>query len=133
MSLVAPSRLGPYEIVSAIGAGGMGEVYRATDTRLDRPVAIKIISGDAGSHPRWRERFQHEARAVSKLNHPNICTLHDVGAHEGIDYLVMELLDGETLADRLGKRPMTIAQALQYGAEIADLYEPAHTTPEGDQ
>ena len=126
MRLVPRSRLGPYEIVSAVGDGGMGEVYRATDTRLDRAVAIKIISGDAGSNPRWRERFQNEARAVSRLNHPNICTLHDVGRDNGIDYLVMELLDGETLADRLGKRSIPIGLALQYGAEIADALDAAH-------
>ena len=105
---------------------GWGRCIRATDTRLDRAVAIKIISGDAGSNPRWRERFQNEARAVSRLNHPNICTLHDVGRDNGIDYLVMELLDGETLADRLGKRSIPIGQALQYGAEIADALDAAH-------
>ena len=126
MSLLPRSRLGPYEISSPLGGGGMGEVYRATDTRLDRAVAIKIISGDAGSNPRWRERFQNEARAVSRLNHPNICTLHDVGRDNGIDYLVMELLDGETLADRLGKRSIPIGQALQNGAEIADALDAAH-------
>ena len=126
MRLVPRSRLGPYEIVSAIDAGGMGEVYRATDTRLDRAVAIKVISGDAGSNPRWRERFQNEARAIARLNHPNICTMHDVGRHDGIDYLVMELLDGETLADRLAKRFIPLGQALQYAAEIADGLNAAH-------
>ena len=126
MRLAPRSRLGPYEIASVIDAGGMGEVYRATDTRLDRPVALKIISGDFDKNPESRRRLQQEARAVSSLNHPHICTLHDVGHQDGIDYLVMELLEGETLADRLAKRPLSLDDALEHGAAIADGLDAIH-------
>src|SRR6185503_8636051 len=98
--LAAGTRLGPYEIVGLLGAGGMGEVYRARDTRLDRHVAIKILPEALANDPAWRQRFEREARAISALNHPHICTLHDVGHAEGIDFLVMELVDGESLANR---------------------------------
>src|SRR5262245_60829481 len=98
MALSAGTRLGPYEIVSALGAGGMGEVYRARDTRLDRTVAIKILPETLASDPVFRERFDREARAISALNHPHICTLHDVGEQEGTSFLVMEHLEGTTLA-----------------------------------
>src|SRR5512138_1998858 len=101
MSLGPGTRLGPYEIQSPIGAGGMGEVYRARDTRLDRTVAIKVLPSHVSSDPALRERFEREARTVASLNHPHICTLHDVGHQDGIDFLVMEYLDGQTLADRL--------------------------------
>jgi serine/threonine protein kinase len=106
------SRLGPYEIIAALGAGGMGEVYRARDTRLDRTVAIKILPEHIPAKPQARERFEREARAVSSLNHPHICTLHDVGHQDGIDYLVMEYLEGETLAHRLKKGPLPPEQVL---------------------
>lgn len=101
MSFAAGTRLGPYEILAAVGAGGMGEVYRAKDTRLNRTVAIKVLPPHLSSNPDLRQRFEREARAVSRLSHPNICTLHDIGRQDGIDYLVMEFLEGETLADRL--------------------------------
>ena len=100
------SRLGPYEILSHIGAGGMGEVYRAKDTRLDRIVAVKIFADHQASKPEIRERFDREARAISSLNHPHICTLYDVGHQDGVDYLVMEYIEGETLAARLVKGPL---------------------------
>src|SRR5205807_3314630 len=101
MALTSGTRLGPYEIVSPLGAGGMGEVYRARDTRLDREVAIKILPQHLSSSGKFRERFEREARAISSLKHPNICTLYDVGHQDGIDYLVLEYLEGESLADRL--------------------------------
>ncbi|MCU0252270.1 MAG: protein kinase, partial [Vicinamibacterales bacterium] len=103
MSLVAGTRLGPYEIQSAIGAGGMGEVYKARDTRLDRTVAIKILPAELSADPDRRARFEREAKTIASLNHPHICTLHDVGQHGDSIYLVMEHLAGETLADRLLK------------------------------
>src|SRR6202140_758332 len=112
MSLAAGTRLGPYEILTPLGAGGMGEVYKARDTRLDRTVAIKVLPEHLSQKPQLRERFEREARAVSSLNHPNICTLHDVGQQDGIDYLVMEYLDGETLAARLHKGPLPLDQVL---------------------
>jgi serine/threonine protein kinase len=101
MTLEAGRRLGPYEIVSPIGAGGMGEVYRARDTRLDRTVAIKVLPSQLAGNPQLRERFDREARAISSLSHPNICTLYDVGHEAGTDFLVLEYLEGETLAERL--------------------------------
>src|SRR5712692_4892375 len=100
MSLQPGTRLGPYEIVAPLGAGGMGEVYRARDTRLDRTVAIKVLPEHAATRPDGRERFEREARAVSALNHPHICALYDVGQQDGVDFLVMEYLEGETLAQR---------------------------------
>ena len=103
MPLSIGSRLGPYEILAPLGAGGMGEVYKARDPRLDRTVAIKVLRAEYASDPTFRERFEREARAVAALNHPHICTLHDVGTHEAIDFLVMEYLEGETLAKRLEK------------------------------
>src|SRR5512139_629846 len=103
MSLAAATRLGPYEVLGLIGAGGMGEVYKARDTRLDRPVAIKVLPPDVIGDPERRARFEREARAIAALNHPHICTLHDVGREGEIDYLVMEYLEGETLAQRLAR------------------------------
>src|SRR3954469_10267636 len=103
MPLPPRTRLGPYEVLQAAGAGGMGEVYRARDTRLERTVAIKVLPAETASRPEIRQRFEREARAVSALNYPNICTLHDIGQQDGVDYLVMEYLEGETLADRLRK------------------------------
>jgi serine/threonine protein kinase len=120
------TRLGPYEIVSAIGAGGMGEVYAARDTRLDREMAIKVLAQHLSSNENLRERFDREARAISKLNHPHVCTLFDVGHQDGIDYIVMEYLEGETLADALMRGPLPLRQVLRYGREIADALDKAH-------
>jgi len=126
MGLTSGTKLGPYEILSPLGAGGMGEVYRARDTRLDRTVAIKILPAHLSSNPEAKRRFEREARAISSLNHPNICTLHDVGHQDGVDYLVMEFLEGETLADRLVKGPLPPEQVLKYGIEICEGLEKAH-------
>src|SRR5260370_26880340 len=126
MSLASGNKLGPYEIQSPLGAGGMGEVYRALDTRLDRTVAIKILPDHLSSNPEAKQRFDREARAISSLNHPNICTLHDVGHQDGTDYLVMEYLEGETLAARLAKGPLLIAQILKYLTDICEVLERAH-------
>ena len=126
MPLESGTKLGPYEISMMIGAGGMGEVYRARDTRLDRVVAIKILPAHLGDRPDLRERFEREARAVSSLNHPHICTLYDVGRHEGIDFLVMEHIEGETLATRLARGPLPLEQALKLASEVADALDKAH-------
>jgi eukaryotic-like serine/threonine-protein kinase len=126
MSITPGTRLGPQEILSAIGAGGMGEVYKARDTRLDRIVAIKVLPARFAGNPELRERFEREARTIASLNHPHICTLYDVGHQDGIDYLVMEYLEGETLAQRLLKGPLPLAQAIQYAIEIADALDKAH-------
>src|ERR1035437_19155 len=126
MALASGRRLGPYEILSAIGAGGMGEVYKARDTRLDRIVAIKVLPAHLADRPELRERFEREARVVASLNHPHICTLYDIGHQDGIDYLVMEYLEGETLATRLMKGPLPLEQVLQYAIEIADALDKAH-------
>src|SRR6202049_2166695 len=126
MSLKAGTRLGPYEILSAIGAGGMGEVYRARDTRLDRIVAIKVLPTHLASRPELRERFEREARSIASLNHPHICTLHDIGHQDGTDFLVMEYLEGETLAQRLNKGFLPLEQVFQYAIEIADALDKAH-------
>ncbi len=126
MSMQPSSRLGPYEIISTIGAGGMGEVYRAIDTRLDRTVAVKILPEHLAGNPRLHERFEREARAISSLSHPHICPLYDVGHQDGIDYLVMEYLEGETLASRLKKGPLPVDQMLQYAIQITDALDTAH-------
>jgi serine/threonine protein kinase len=126
MPLAAGMRLGPYEIVSVLGAGGMGEVYRSRDTRLDRTVAIKILPSNLSSNPQLRERFDREAKAVSSLSHPHICPLYDIGQQDGIDYLVMENLEEETLASRVEKGPLPPGQALQYAIQIADALDTAH-------
>src|ERR1700692_2765227 len=126
MALQPNRRLGPYEILSAVGAGGMGEVYRARDTRLDRIVAIKILPDHLSDRAELRERFEREARTVASLNHPHICTLHDIGHQDGTDFLVMEYLEGETLAERLQKGPLPLDQVLQYAIEIADALDKAH-------
>ena len=126
MALTPGTKLGPYEVQEPLGAGGMGEVYRARDTRLDRTVAIKILPAHLSDNPDAKQRFDREARAISSLNHPNICTLHDVGHQDGIDYLVMEHLEGETLADRLRKGPLPLEQVLRVGAEICQGLEKAH-------
>jgi eukaryotic-like serine/threonine-protein kinase len=114
MSLPSGTKLGPYEVLEPLGAGGMGEVYRARDTRLDRTIAIKILPAQFSSDPVHKQRFEREAKAISSLNHPHICTLHDVGHQDGIDYLVMECLEGETLAKRLEKGPLPLEQVLKY-------------------
>ncbi|HUP49736.1 MAG TPA: protein kinase, partial [Thermoanaerobaculia bacterium] len=119
-------RLGPYEIVAPIGAGGMGEVYRARDTRLDRTVAVKVLSAEFANDAQVRLRFEREAKTISSLSHPHICTLHDVGAHEGRDFLVMEYLEGESLADRLSRGPLPLEQALTVAVQIADALDKAH-------
>jgi Tol biopolymer transport system component/tRNA A-37 threonylcarbamoyl transferase component Bud32 len=126
MPLAASSRLGPYEIVSLIGAGGMGEVYKARDTRLDRIVAIKVLPDHLFDRPDLRQRFEREARAISSLSHPHICALFDVGVHDGQEYLVMEYLDGESLADRLAHGPLSMEETLRYGIEIAEALDAAH-------
>jgi len=126
MSLTAGSRLGPYEIVSPLGAGGMGEVWRAKDTRLEREVAIKVLPADFASSGQFKARFEREAKTISQLNHPNVCTLFDVGHHEGIDFLVMELIEGESLADRLLKGRLPIELVLRHGTEIASALDAAH-------
>ena len=126
MAILSGKRLGPYEILSAIGAGGMGEVYRARDTRLERIVAVKILPDHLADRAELRERFEREARTIASLNHPHICTLHDIGQQDGTNFLVMEYLDGETLAERLRKGPLPLDQVLQYAIEIADALDKAH-------
>ena len=126
MSLTPGTRLGAYEILDLLGAGGMGEVYRARDTRLDRTVAIKVLPGDLALSEEVRQRFEREARVISSLNHPHICTLFDVGHQDGVEYLVMEHLEGETLADRLSHGPMPIPELLKTAIEIADALDRAH-------
>ena len=126
MTLVVGTRLGPYEIVSPLGAGGMGEVYRARDTRLDRTVAVKVLNAELVANPALRGRFEREAKIISQLNHPNICTLHDVGSDGGTDYIVMEYLEGETLADRIRRGPLPLDQTVKIGCEIAEALEKAH-------
>src|ERR1700683_5425856 len=126
MALTSGTKLGPYEIQSPLGAGGMGEVYRAKDTRLDRTVAVKILPSHLSDNVEAKQRFDREARAISSLNHPNICTLHDVGHQDGVDFLVMEFLDGETLADRLRKGPLPSEQVLKIGIEMCEGLERAH-------
>ncbi|MDA2927154.1 protein kinase [Acidobacteria bacterium AH-259-G07] len=126
MPLASGTRLGPYEIVSLLGAGGMGEVYRARDTRLDRTVAIKVLPSEISAQEDLRQRFEREARVISSLNHPHICVLHDVGRQDGVDYLVMEYLEGETLAKRLTKGPLPLEQVLEYAAQTADALDKAH-------
>ena len=126
MTISAGGRLGPYEIISLLGVGGMGEVYKAKDTRLDRTVAIKVLSEHLSDRPELRERFEREARAVASLNHPHICVLHDIGKDQNVDFLVMEYIDGETLSDRLKKGPMPLEQALRFAIEVADALDKAH-------
>src|SRR5438876_7372787 len=141
MTLSAGSRLGPYEILGKIGAGGMGEVYRAKDTRLERTVAVKVLPPQMAASPESRQRFEREAKTISQLSHPHICALYDVGEavplvtsdhpitrspDHPILYLVMELLEGDTLSDRLAKGPLPLDQTLRYGTEIADALDKAH-------
>ena len=126
MALTSGTKLGPYEIVAAVGAGGMGEVYRARDTRLDRTVAIKVLPAHLSSDPELKQRMEREAKAISALQHANICTLYDIGAQDGTHFLVMEYLEGQTLADRLEKGALPLDQVLKIGTEIAHALEKAH-------
>src|SRR6188474_2126 len=119
MSLAAGTRLGPYEILAPLGAGGMGEVYRAKDTRLAREVAVKVLPQHLSANAEVRTRFEREAKTISSLNHPNICTLFDVGRDRDTDYLVMELIDGETLAQRIARGALPTSDVLRIGAQIA--------------
>ena len=126
MALASGTRLGPYEIVSPLGAGGMGEVYRAKDTRLDRTVAIKVLPAHLSADPESKQRMEREAKAISALQHANICTLHDIGSQDGTSFLVLEYLEGQTLAERLAKGPLPIDQILKIATEIALALEKAH-------
>jgi len=126
MALTSGTRLGPYEILSPLGAGGMGEVYRAKDTRLDRTVAIKVLPSHLSSDPELKQRMEREAKAISALQHANICTLHDIGSQDGTNFLVMEYLEGQTLAEGLAKGPLPLDQVLKIGTEIAQALEKAH-------
>ena len=126
MALAAGTRLGPYEIVAPLGAGGMGEVYRGRDTRLERTIAIKILPAHLSCDPVRKQRFEREAKTISSLNHPHICTLYDVGQQDGVDFLVMECVEGETLSKRLEKGSLPFDQVLKFGGQIADALDKAH-------
>ena len=126
MPLAVGARLGPYEIVSALGAGGMGEVYKARDTRLDRTVAVKVLPEHVATDPELSQRFEREAKTLAALSDPHICPIHDVGQQDGIDFLVMEYLEGETLAQRLSKGALPLDHALRIAIEIADALDKAH-------
>jgi len=126
MPLTSGTKLGPYEIQSPLGEGGMGEVYRARDTRLDRSVAIKVLASHLSSSPELKQRMEREAKAISALNHPHICRLYDVGSQDGTEYLVMELLEGETLSQRLAKGPLPISEVLRIGTAVSEALEAAH-------
>ena len=119
MVLASGTRLGPYAITALIGVGGMGEVYKATDTRLHRTVAIKVLPQHVAADAAFRQRFEREAKTISSLNHPHICTLYDVGNQAGIEFLVVEYLEGETLAQRLTRAPLPLAEALRYAVDMA--------------
>ena len=126
MPLLSGTKLGPYKIAEPLGAGGMGEVYRARDTRLERTVAIKVLPSHLSDNPDLKQRFEREARAISQLNHPNICTLYDVGHEDRTDYLVMEFLEGESLAERLKRGPLPLKEIIGIGCNIADALDRAH-------
>src|SRR5271169_4973118 len=126
MAITSGTKLGPYEIQAPLGAGGMGEVYRAKDSRLDRTVAIKVLPPHLSSDVESRQRMEREAKAISALQHANICTLHDIGTQDGTNFLVMEYLEGQTLAERLGKGALPIDQVLKIATEIAQALEKAH-------
>src|SRR5580700_3081187 len=126
MSIASGTKLGPYEIQSELGAGGMGEVYRARDTRLDRQVAIKVLAAHLSSSPELKQRMEREARAISSLNHPHICQLYDIGSQDGTDYLVMELLEGETVAERIRKGALPLNEVFKIGIAVAEALAVAH-------
>ena len=129
VTLTPGTRLGPYQVLGPLGSGGMGEVYRALDTRLDRSVAIKVLAASFASDAAFQQRLHTEARAISKLSHPHICTLYDVGEHNGSTFLVMELIEGETLADRLRRLPahtLPVDETLRLGIQIAEALAVAH-------
>jgi eukaryotic-like serine/threonine-protein kinase len=126
LALSAGTKLGPYEILGQVGAGGMGEVYKARDTRLERTVAVKVLPTQRSATAEMRQRFEREAKTISQLSHPHICALYDVGSQDGSEYLVMELLEGETLSERLARGPLSLEQTLRYGWEIADALDKAH-------
>src|SRR5689334_1262184 len=126
MAFTLGTKLGPYEIQSPLGAGGMGEVYLARDTRLDRTVAIKVLPSHLSSDPELKQRLEREAKAISALQHANICTLYDIGTQDGTEFLVMEYLEGQTLAERLQKGRLPVDQVLRIGTEIALALEKAH-------
>jgi eukaryotic-like serine/threonine-protein kinase len=130
MPLAPGTKLGPYEIQSPLGAGGIGEVYRAKDTRLDRTVAIKILPAHLSSDPVRKQRFEREAKTISSLNHPNICVLYDVGQQDGIDYLVMECIEGETLSKRLEKGALPLEQVLKSGKPLCSVVIPSTPHPD---
>jgi serine/threonine protein kinase len=127
MQLPPGSRLGPYEIVALIGLGGMGEVYRARDTRLDRTVAIKLLGAHIATRPGFRERFAREARAISAIEHRHICALYDVGTHGDVEFLVMQYVDGETLADRIERGPIPAPEAFVLAEQIASSASPRYS------
>src|ERR1051326_6897767 len=127
MSLAPGTRLGPYEVVARLGTGGMGEVFRASDTRLRRTVALKILPPDKAAHSDRRQRFLHEARATSALNHPNIVTLYDIAADQGVDFLVMEFVEGRTLKDAIPQSGLPFDLLLQYATQICSALAAAHT------
>src|SRR6266571_973318 len=126
MPLSPGTKLGPHEIVAPLGAGGMGEVYRAHDSRLGRSVAIKVLPQHLSESPEVRARFEREARTISSLNHPHICTLHDVGQEGATDYLVLELVEGETLAARLERGALPVPEVLRLAIQISDALDRAH-------
>ena len=126
MALNAGTKLGPYEIVSPLGAGGMGVVYKASDTRLNRTVAIKVLAAEFSENPEMKQRFEREAQTIAALNHPHICTLYDVGSQDGAEFLVMECLQGETLAQRLERGPLPLDEALKVAMALADALDKAH-------
>src|SRR5271154_2135802 len=126
MALASGTKLGPYEIQSPLGAGGMGEVYRARDTRLDRTVAVKVLASHLSSSPELKQRMEREGRAISSLNHPHICQLYDIGSQDGTDYLVMEFLEGETLAERLKKGALPLSEIYKIGIAVAEALAVAH-------
>jgi len=126
MEIQSGTRLGPYEILAPVGAGGMGQVWRAKDTRLDREVAIKVLPPDFSANAQFQARFERDAKTISSLNHPHICTLHDVGHESGTHYLVMEMIEGESLADRLVKGRLPMDQVLRIGGQVAAALDAAH-------
>src|SRR5450755_838505 len=126
MALTSGTKLGPYEIVAPLGAGGMGEVYQARDTRLERTVAIKILPAQLSEDASRRQRFEREAKVISNLNHPHICTLYDIGRQDGMDFIVMEYIEGISLAERLAKGPLPTAEVLEYGIQLSSALDKAH-------